>query len=91
MSLLLSELPIQFQGVARAIGPSTMYANFRVGTLAAALRLYMELIASRPNDPEAGYSRAQIRNIINAVVPAQELLDAQIGLALARLNCSEST
>jgi hypothetical protein len=58
--------------------------------LAAALRLYRELIASRPNAPEAGYSRAQIQNIIHAVVPVQELLDAQIALALARLGCKES-
>ena len=58
--------------------------------LATALQLYMELIVSRPNAPEAGYSRAQIRNIINAVVPAQELLDVQIGLAVARLGLRKS-
>jgi capsule polysaccharide export protein KpsE/RkpR len=65
-------------------------AHYSERNLAAALQLYMELIASRPNAPEAAYSRAQIRNIITAVVPAQELLDAQIGLALARLDCGES-
>ena len=61
-------------------------AHYSERNLAAALQLYIELIASRPNAPEAGYSRAQIHNIVNAVVPAQELLDAQIGLALARLE-----
>jgi hypothetical protein len=66
-------------------------AHYSERNLAAALQLYMELIASRPNAPEAGYSRAQIQNIIHAVVPAQELLDAQIGLARARLACREST
>jgi hypothetical protein len=58
--------------------------------LAAALQLYRELMASRPNAPEAGYSRAQIHNIVNAVVPAQELLDSQIVLALARLERRQS-
>lgn len=61
-------------------------AHYSERNLATALRLYMELIASRPNAPEAEYSRAQIQNIVHAVVPAQELLDAQIGLALARLG-----
>jgi hypothetical protein len=36
--------------------------------------------------PEAGYSRTQVQNIVNAVVPKQELLDAQMELALARLE-----
>ena len=66
-------------------------AHYSERNLAAALRLYRELIVSRPNAPEAGYSRAQIRNIVNAVVPAQELLDAQVGLALARLDGNEPT
>jgi hypothetical protein len=58
--------------------------------LAAALQLYRELMASHPNAPEPGYSRARIHNIVNAVVPAQDLLDAQIGLARARLEHRES-
>jgi hypothetical protein len=65
-------------------------AHYSECNLAAALQLYVELIASRPNAPEAGYSRAQIQNIVNVVVPAQELLDAQIGLARARLERGES-
>jgi hypothetical protein len=66
-------------------------AHYSERNLAAALQLYMELIASRPSAPEAGYSRVQIQNIIHAVVPAQELLDTQIGLALARLGRGELT
>ena len=66
-------------------------AHYSERNLAAALQLYMELIASRPNAPQAGYSRAQFQNIVNAVVPAQELLDTQIKLALARLACTEPT
>jgi hypothetical protein len=61
-------------------------AHYSERNLAAALHLYRDLIGARPNAPEAGYSRTQIQNIINAVVPAQELLEAQIGLALARLD-----
>jgi hypothetical protein len=66
-------------------------AHYSERNLAAALQLYLEIIASRPNAPEAGYSRAQIHNIVHAVVPARELLDAQIGLALARLGRGELT
>ena len=61
-------------------------AHYSDRNLAAALQLYIELIASRPNAPEAGYARAQVENIVRAVVPAQELLNAQIELALARLE-----
>jgi hypothetical protein len=61
-------------------------AHYSERNLAAALQLYRDLMASRPNAPEAGYSRAQIQNIIAVVVPAQELLEAQIRLALARLE-----
>lgn len=65
-------------------------AHYSERNLAAALELYRELMASRPNAPEAGYSRTQIQNIIEVVVPAQELLEAQIGLALTRLERRES-
>jgi hypothetical protein len=66
-------------------------AHYSERNLAAPLRLYMDLIASRPNAREAGYSRAQTQDIVNAVVPAQALFDAQIGLAVARLDCRESS
>jgi hypothetical protein len=65
-------------------------AHYSERNLAAALQLYSELIAASPNAPEAGYSRAQIRNIVDAVVPAQDLLDAQVGLALTELERRES-
>jgi hypothetical protein len=54
--------------------------------LAMALQLYKNIIASHASAPEAGYSRTQVQNIVNAVVPKQELLDAQMELALARLE-----
>ena len=51
--------------------------------LPVALELYRKVMASHPDAQEAGYSRAQVQNIVNAVVPEQELLDAQIELANA--------
>ena len=50
--------------------------------LLGTLRSYDHVIALHPSDPEAEYSRAQIRNIVNLVVPAGELLSAQMELIL---------
>ena len=61
-------------------------AHYSERDLAKALQLYMDLIASHASAQEAGYSRAQIQNIVNTLVPAQELLDAQLEPALARLE-----
>lgn len=54
--------------------------------LAKALRLHADLIASHPDAEEAGYSRAQIQNIVREVVPIETLLASQLDLALAHLN-----
>jgi hypothetical protein len=51
-----------------------------------ALQLYRTLIASHPNAQEAGYARMQVQNIVNAVVPKQELLEAQIECALVHFE-----
>jgi hypothetical protein len=56
-----------------------------------ALQLYKKLIASHASARQAGYSRAQIRNIVKVVVPEQELLDAQVELALVCLERPIST
>jgi len=61
-------------------------AHYSQRDLATALHLYRDVIAAHPNAREAGYSRTQIQNIVNALVPAQDLLDAQLNLALARLE-----
>jgi hypothetical protein len=61
-------------------------AHYTGRDLPAALQLYMNVIASHPDTQEAGYSRAQVHNIVNSVVPKQELLDAEIGLARAHLE-----
>jgi hypothetical protein len=61
-------------------------AHYTGRDLPVALQLYMKVMASHPSAQEAGYSRMQVQNIINTVVPKQELLDAQIELALAHLG-----
>lgn len=61
-------------------------AHYSERDLAMALQLYKKIIASHATAREAGYSRTQVQNIVNAVVPEQELLDAQMELALARLE-----
>jgi hypothetical protein len=61
-------------------------AHYSERDLARALQLYKKLIASHASAREAGYSRTQVQNIVNAVVPQQELLDAQTEFALARLE-----
>ncbi len=61
-------------------------AHYSERDLAMALQLYKELIASHASAREAGYTRTQIQNIVYAVVPEQELPDAQMELALARLE-----
>lgn len=61
-------------------------AHYSERDLAAALQLYRHLIASHASTAEARYARTQIQNIVNALVPPHELLDAQLELALARLE-----
>ncbi len=63
-------------------------AHYTEHDLPSALQLYKQVIASHPSDPEAEYSRVQIQNIVNAVVPKQELLDAQMELAVTHFEYS---
>ncbi|MBN2524915.1 MAG: hypothetical protein JXR76_00890 [Deltaproteobacteria bacterium] len=49
--------------------------------LREALVLYEGVITAFPESAEAGYSRSQINHIVRAVVPKQELFDAQVKLA----------
>jgi len=52
----------------------------------AALRAYDQLIALHPGAAEAEYARTQIRNIVKSVIPAKELLAAELGLVLRYLG-----
>ena len=61
-------------------------AHYGGRDLPVALQLYMNVVASHPGTQEAGYSGTQVQNIVNAVVPKQELLDAEMELALAHLE-----
>lgn len=54
--------------------------------LRAALGAYGQVIESHPRAIEAGYARSQIRNIVNLVVPAAELVASQIALVLRHLQ-----
>ena len=61
-------------------------AHYTGRDLPVALQLYRKVMASHPGAKEADYSRTQVRNIVNTVVPKQELLNAQIELALGHLE-----
>ena len=61
-------------------------AHYTTKDLREALELYAGILAAHPNTQEAGYSRSQIQNIVNAVVPRQELFDAQVVLAMAHFE-----
>lgn len=58
-------------------------AHYTTKDLVEALGLYRDIIATYPDTREAGYSQSQIQNIVNAVVPKQEIFDAQVDLVLA--------
>ena len=58
-------------------------AHYTARDLPVALQLYRKVMASHPGAEEAGYSRTQVQNIVNTVVPKQELMDAQIERAVA--------
>lgn len=53
-------------------------AHYTGCDLPLAFQLYKALMASHPSTQEAEYARMQVQNLINTVVPKQELLDAQI-------------
>ncbi len=61
-------------------------AQYTARDLLLALRLYRQLLRSHPGTRESDYSRMQVQNIVRAVVPGQELLEAELDLAQARLS-----
>ena len=60
--------------------------HYKTKDLREALTLYRDVMAAHPKTKEAEYSRSQIENIVNAVVPKQELLDAHVELVLIQLE-----
>jgi hypothetical protein len=61
-------------------------AQFETKDLHEALELYKRIVAAHPDAKEAGYSRSQIQNIVKNVVPEDELLEAQVSMAMAHLG-----
>jgi hypothetical protein len=53
-----------------------------------AFALYEHIIAAHPDTLEAGYSRSQVQNIVNAVVPKKKIMDSL--LELARLHFEQN-
>jgi hypothetical protein len=57
--------------------------HYKTKDLPEAFKLYEGIIADYPETKEAGYSLSQFQNIVNAVVPKQEVMDALAVLTLA--------
>ncbi|MFO8073881.1 MAG: hypothetical protein R6V85_18625 [Polyangia bacterium] len=60
-------------------------AHYKTKDLGQALGLYRVVLDAHPETEEAKYSQSQIQNIVSAVVPKQELFDAQVELALVHV------
>ena len=78
-----NEIELTEQGRQYAAASAAHYVD---RDLPLALQLYKKLMASHASADEASYSRMQIQNIVNAIVPKQTLLDAQMDLALTHLE-----
>ena len=61
-------------------------AHYTACDLPLALQLYRKFMVLHPNAREADYARAQVHNIVNAVVPKQAMLDAQMELVFAHFE-----
>ena len=57
-------------------------AHYKTKDVYKAFKLYERIIAAHPDTQEAGYSRSQVQNIVNTVVPKQKVMDALAKLAL---------
>jgi hypothetical protein len=61
-------------------------AHYTTKDMYKAFKLYGRIIATHPDTDEAGYSRSQVQNIVNAVVPKQKVMDALVELALTHFE-----
>jgi len=61
-------------------------AHYKTKDMYKAFKLYGRIIAAHPDTYEAGYSRSQVQNIVNAVVPKQKVMDALVELALTHFE-----
>jgi len=60
--------------------------HYKTKDLPKAFKLYRGIIADYPETEESGYSLSQVQNIVNAVVPKQEVMDALVALTLAHFE-----
>ncbi len=60
--------------------------HYKKKDLPKAFNLYRGIIADYPNTDEARYSLSQVQNIVNAVVPKQEVMDALVAMTLAHFK-----
>ena len=60
--------------------------HYKTKDLPKAFNLYRGVIADYPNTDEAGYSLSQVHNIVNTVVPKQEVMDALVAMTLAHFK-----
>ena len=66
-------------------------AQYTDHDLPTAPQLYLKVISAHVGTEEAGDARSQVQNIITATVPDQELLDAQVKLAVVRFaQCGDA-
>jgi len=56
-------------------------AHYTTKDMYKAFKLYWRIIAAHPDTHEAGYSRFQVQNIVNAVVSKQKVMDTLVELA----------
>ena len=61
-------------------------AHYTEHNLPLALQLYLQLLEVHSNTKEADYSRMQIQNLVNAHVPKDQLLDAQVEMVIAQFE-----
>ena len=60
--------------------------HYKTKDLQKAFKLYRGIITDYPRTDEAGYSLSQVQNIVNVVVPKQEVMDALVALTLAHFE-----
>ena len=60
--------------------------HYKTKDLPKAFKLYRSIIADYPETEESGYSLSQVQNIVNAVVPKKEVMDALVALTLVHFK-----
>ncbi|MBW1783955.1 MAG: hypothetical protein JRL30_24850 [Deltaproteobacteria bacterium] len=60
--------------------------HYKTKDLPKAFKLYRGIIDDYPETKESGYSLSQVQNIVNAVVPKQEVMNALAALTLAHFE-----